>query len=60
MTRRSSPRPSSIPRSARTLADDLGITTAVLDPIESQTDVQGLRRDVNSSIDAPAKALDCQ
>ena len=46
---------------AQTLADDLGITTAVLDPIESQTDAsKDYAATMNSNIDALTKALDCQ
>ena len=49
------------PKIAQTLADDLGITTAVLDPIESQTDpskdYSGVMTD---NIDALTKALNCQ
>ena len=49
------------PKVAQTLADDLGITTAVLDPIESQTDVsKDYAATMNSNIDALTKALDCQ
>ena len=49
------------PKIAQTLADDLGITTAVLDPIESQTgpskDYSGV---MNDNINALTKALNCQ
>lgn len=49
------------PKVAQTLADDLGITTAVLDPIESQTDAsKDYAATINSNIDALTKALDCQ
>ena len=49
------------PKVAQTLADDLGITTAVLDPIESQTDAsKDYAAAMNSNIDALTKALDCQ
>ena len=49
------------PKVAQTLADDLGITTAVLDPIESQTDTsKDYAATMNSNIDALTKALDCQ
>lgn len=49
------------PKVAQTLADDLGITTAVLDPIESQTDAsKDYTAAMNSNIDALTKALDCQ
>ena len=49
------------PKVAQTLADDLGITTAVLDPIESQTDPsKDYAATMNSNIDALTKALDCQ
>ena len=49
------------PKSAQTLADDLGITTAVLDPIESQTDPSKDYSGVmNDNIDALTKALNCQ
>ena len=49
------------PKVAQTLADDLGITTAVLDPIESQTDgSKDYAATMNSNIDALTKALDCQ
>lgn len=49
------------PKVAQTLADDLGITTAVLDPIESQTDAsKDYAATMNSNIDALKKALDCQ
>ena len=49
------------PKVAQTLADDLGITTAVLDPIESQTDAsKDYAATMNSNNDALTKALDCQ
>ena len=49
------------PTIAQTLADDLGITTAVLDPIESQTDPSKDYSGVmNDNIDALTKALNCQ
>ena len=49
------------PKVAQTLADDLGITTAVLDPIESQTDAsKDYAATMNSNIDALTKALACQ
>ena len=49
------------PKVAQTLADDLGITTAVLDPIESQTDAsKDYAATMTSNIDALTKALDCQ
>lgn len=49
------------PKVAQTLADDLGITTAVLDPIESPTDAsKDYAATMNSNIDALTKALDCQ
>ena len=49
------------PKVAQTLADDLGITTAVLDPIESQTDAsKDYAATMNSNIEALTKALDCQ
>ena len=49
------------PKVAQTLADDLSITTAVLDPIESQTDAsKDYAATMNSNIDALTKALDCQ
>lgn len=49
------------PKVAQTLADDLGISTAVLDPIESQTDSsKDYAATMNSNIDALTKALDCQ
>ena len=49
------------PKVAQILADDLGITTAVLDPIESQTDAsKDYAATMNSNIDALTKALDCQ
>ena len=49
------------PKVAQTLADDLGISTAVLDPIESQTDSsKDYAAAMNSNIDALTKALDCQ
>lgn len=49
------------PKVAQTLADDLGITTAVLDPIESQTDPSKDYSGVmNDNINALTKALNCQ
>ncbi len=49
------------PKVAQTLADDLGITTAVLDPIESQTDAsKDYAATMNSNIDALTKANNCQ
>ena len=49
------------PKVAQTLADDLGISTAVLDPIESQTDPSKDYSGVmNDNIDALTKALNCQ
>lgn len=49
------------PKVAQTLADDLGITTAVLDPIESQTDAsKDYAATMNDNIDALTKALKCQ
>ena len=49
------------PKIAQTLADDLGITTAVLDPIESQTDPSKDYSGVmNDNIDVLTKALNCQ
>ena len=49
------------PKIAQTLADDLGITTAVLDPIESQTDPSKDYSGVmNDNINALTKALNCQ
>ena len=49
------------PKIAQTLADDLGITTAVLDPIESQSDPSKDYSGVmNDNIDALTKALNCQ
>ena len=49
------------PKIAQTLADDLGITTAVLDPIESQTDAsKDYAATMNDNIDALTKALKCQ
>ena len=49
------------PKIAQTLADDLGISTAVLDPIESQTDPSKDYSGVmNDNIDALTKALNCQ
>ena len=49
------------PKVAQTLADDLGITTAVLDPIESQTDAsKDYAAVMQANIDALTKALDCQ
>ena len=49
------------PKVAQTLADDLGIGTAVLDPIESQVDAsKDYTAVMNENIDALAKALNCQ
>lgn len=49
------------PKIAQTLADDLGISTAVLDPIESQTDPSKDYSGVmNDNINALTKALNCQ
>ena len=49
------------PKIAQTLADDLGITPAVLDPIESQTDPSKDYSGVmNDNINALTKALNCQ
>ena len=49
------------PKIAQTLADDLGIGTAVLDPIESQVDAsKDYTAVMNENIDALAKALNCQ
>jgi len=49
------------PKIAQTLADELGITTAVLDPIESQTDPSKDYSGVmNDNINALTKALNCQ
>ena len=49
------------PKVAQTLADDLGITTAVLDPIESQTDAsKDYAAVMQASIDALTKANNCQ
>ena len=49
------------PKIAQTLADDLGITTAVLDPIESQPDPSKDYSGVmNDNLDALTKALNCQ
>ena len=49
------------PKIAQTLADDLGIGTAVLDPIESQVDAsKDYAAVMNENIDALAKALNCQ
>lgn len=49
------------PKVAQTLADDLGIGTAVLDPIESQVDAsKDYAAVMNENIDALAKALNCQ
>ena len=48
------------PKVAQTLADDLGIGTAVLDPIESQVDAsKDYTAVMNENIDALAKALNC-
>ncbi len=49
------------PKVAQTLADDLGITTAVLDPIESQSDPAKDYVDVmHDNINALRTALNCQ
>ena len=49
------------PKVAQTLADDLGITTAVLDPIESQTDSsKDYATVMQANIDALTKANNCQ
>ena len=49
------------PKVAQTLADDLGIGTAVLDPIESQVDAsKDYTAVMNENINALAKALNCQ
>ena len=49
------------PKIAQTLADDLGISTAVLDPIESQTDSsKDYAAVMNDNIDALTKANNCQ
>ena len=49
------------PKVAQTLADDLGITTAVLDPIESQTDSsKDYAAVMQANIDALTKANNCQ
>ena len=49
------------PKVAQTLADDLGIETAVLDPIESQTDAsKDYAATMNDNINALTKALNCQ
>ena len=49
------------PKVAQTLADDLGITTAVLDPIESQTDAsKDYTAVMQANIDALTKANNCQ
>ena len=49
------------PKIAQTLADDLGITTAVLDPIESQTDPSKDYSGVmNDNINALTTANNCQ
>ena len=49
------------PEVAQTLADDLGITTAVLDPIESQTDAsKDYAAVMQANIDALTKANNCQ
>ena len=49
------------PKVAQTLADDLGITTAVLDPIESQTDAsKDYAAVMQANIDALTKANNCQ
>ena len=49
------------PKVAQTLADALGITTAVLDPIESQTDAsKDYAAVMQANIDALTKANNCQ
>ncbi len=49
------------PKVAQTLADDLGLTTAVLDPIESQTDSsKDYAAVMKDNIDALTKANNCQ
>ena len=49
------------PKVAQTLADDLGITTAVLDPIESQTDAsKDYAAVMQANINALTKANNCQ
>ena len=49
------------PKVAQTLADDLGITTALLDPIESQTDAsKDYAAVMQANIDALTKANNCQ
>ena len=49
------------PKVAQTLADDLGITTAILDPIESQTDAsKDYAAVMQANIDALTKANNCQ
>ena len=49
------------PKVAQTLADDLGLSTAVLDPIESQTDAsKDYAAVMNDNIDALTKANNCQ
>ena len=49
------------PKVAQTLADDLGLSTAVLDPIESQTDSsKDYAAVMNDNIDALTKANNCQ
>ena len=49
------------PKVEQTLADDLGISTAVLDPIESQTDSsKDYAAVMNDNIDALTKANNCQ
>ena len=49
------------PKVAQTLADDLGLSTAVLDPIESQTDSsKDYAAVMNDNIAALTKANNCQ
>ena len=49
------------PKVAQTLADDLGLSTAVLDPIESQTDAsKDYTAVMNDNIAALTKANNCQ
>ena len=49
------------PKVAQTLADDLGLSTAVLDPIESQTDAsKDYAAVMNDNIAALTKANNCQ
>ncbi|QWW19017.1 zinc ABC transporter substrate-binding protein [Schaalia sp. 19OD2882] len=49
------------PKAAKTIADDLGITTAVLDPIESQVDpAKDYEAAMRANIDALRSALSCK